>query len=30
MIVTLFVTIMGSYIGLPDSQRWRGFAIPRS
>jgi hypothetical protein len=30
MTVTLFVTILGSYIGLPDNQRWRGLAIPRS
>jgi len=28
--VTLFVTIIGSYIGLPYSQRERGFAISRS
>jgi len=28
--VTLFVTIIGSYIGLPCSQRGRGFAISRS
>jgi hypothetical protein len=30
MVVTLLVTIVGSYTGLPDSQRWRGLAIPRS
>jgi len=30
LVVTLFVTIVGSYIGLPYSQRGCGFAIPRS
>lgn len=30
MVVTLFVTIIGSYIGLPHSQRGRRLAIPRS
>ena len=30
MIVTLLVTIIGSYTGLPDSQRWRGLAMLRS
>jgi len=30
MVVTLFVTIIGSYIGLPHSQRGRGFVTPRS